>query len=93
MILILSIFYPTGVYAKSDRTFEDESIYDLLVDRFYDGNFNNNEGVDPRDESAFSGGDFAGISDKLDYLVEMGFTLISIGPVFSTETYDGACSK
>ncbi|QUW21661.1 alpha-amylase [Sporosarcina sp. Marseille-Q4063] len=89
MTLILSIIYPTGVFAKNDRTLQDESIYDLLVDRFNDGNYDNNEGVDPRDMNAFSGGDFAGITDKLDYIVQMGFTLVSIGPVFSTATYDG----
>ena len=89
LVLILSIIYPTGVFAKNDRTLQDESIYDLLVDRFNDGNYNNNDGVNPRDLSAFTGGDFAGITSKLDYLVEMGFTLVSVGPVFSTATYDG----
>ena len=89
MILILSIIYPTGVFAKNNRTLQDESIYDLLVDRFNDGNYNNNENANPRDLNEFTGGDFAGITLKLDYLVEMGFTLVSIGPVFSTATYDG----
>ena len=89
LILILSIIYPTGVSAKNDRTIQDESIYDLLVDRFNDGNYNNNEDANPRDLSAFTGGDFAGITSRLDYLVEMGFTLVSVGPVFSTATYDG----
>nr|WP_246880557.1 alpha-amylase family glycosyl hydrolase [Sporosarcina sp. 6E9] len=90
MTLILSIIYPTGAFAKNVGTLQDESIYDLLVDRFNDGNYDNNEGVNPRDLNAFSGGDFAGITLKMEYLVDMGFTLISVGPVFSTATYDGS---
>ncbi|MBO1914414.1 hypothetical protein J4G37_57550, partial [Microvirga sp. 3-52] len=77
MTLILSIIYPTGAFAKNVGTLQDESIYDLLVDRFNDGNYDNNEGVNPRDLNAFSGGDFAGITLKMEYLVDMGFTLIS----------------
>lgn len=88
-VLLLSILYPTGVFADSDRSLKDESIYDLLVDRFYNGNYDNDEGTDSSDASAFTGGDFAGIAAKRDYIVELGFTLVSIGPIFSTATYDG----
>ena len=89
VVLLLSVLYPTGAFANSEQSLQDESIYDLLVDRFNNGNFENDENIDVKDMSAFSGGDFAGITSRLNYLVDMGFTLVSIGPVFSTATYDG----
>lgn len=89
ILLVFSIGHPTSALADNHRSLQDESIYDVLVDRFYDGNLHNDEEVDVKDMDAFSGGDFAGISEKVDYIVNMGFTLASIGPVFKTATYDG----
>lgn len=89
LVLLLSIVNPIGAFAKGERMLQDESIYDLLVDRFNNGNLDNDENVSTKDMHAFSGGDFAGIISKLDYLKEMNFTMISLGPVFSTALYDG----
>lgn len=89
ILIVLPAVYPATAFAENKRSLQDESIYDLLVDRFYDGNLHNNEDVDVKDMHAFSGGDFAGISEKADYIANMGFTLASIGPVFETTTYNG----
>lgn len=35
-------------------------------------------------------GDFTGLQDKLKFIGEMGYTIVSIGPIFSTEKYDGS---
>lgn len=90
VVLLLSVLNPVGASAIENRTLEDESIYDLLVDRYFDGNVNNNEDVDTQNPSAFNGGDYAGIIDRIDYIAEMGFTMMSLGSIFSTETYDGS---
>ena len=89
-VLMLSIISPTGVFAENERTIQDESIYDLLVDRYDNGNYNNDEDANSQDPSAFSGGDFSGIFNRLDYIKGMGFTTVSIGSVFSTAKYDGS---
>ncbi|MEK5040800.1 alpha-amylase family glycosyl hydrolase [Sporosarcina sp. FSL K6-3457] len=89
-LLLVTTLNPVGVFAKADRTIEDESIYDLLVDRFNNGDGLNDYHVDTQDLSAFNGGDFTGIGTRLEYIAGMGFTLISLGPVFATETYDGS---
>lgn len=89
VVLLLSILQPTSISAADKRSLEDESIYDLLVDRFNNGNFNNDEGTDVRDMNAFSGGDFLGITEKVSYIEGLGFTLTSIGSVFKTARYDG----
>lgn len=88
-VLLCTVVQPHATQAKAERTIEDESIYDLLVDRFNNANFDNDIDVDVRNEKAFSGGDFLGITEKLDYIKELGFTITSIGPVFESETYDG----
>lgn len=88
-VLLLSIIYPTGVFAEKKRSLQDESIYDLLVDRYNNGNYENDENTDAKDLSGFTGGDFAGITSRIDYIAGLGFTLVSVGPIFSTATYDG----
>lgn len=86
-MLALSIAQPA--FADTDRNFSDESIYDLLVDRFNNGVGSNDFDVNAQDPSAFNGGDFVGISHRLQHLIDMHFTIISIGPVFKTASYDG----
>ncbi|WP_153732005.1 alpha-amylase family glycosyl hydrolase [Sporosarcina obsidiansis] len=87
-MLALSIAQPI-TYADTEPSFSQESIYDLLVDRFNNGLGTNDINVDTKDLNAFNGGDFAGIINRLQHLIDMQFTMISVGPVFSTASYDG----
>lgn len=71
---------------------EGESIYQILVDRFYDGDLTNNPpGVKPRqvlpDRETYYGGDFAGIIQKLDYLNSLGVKIIYLSPIFQSPSY------
>ncbi|MFA5624651.1 MAG: alpha-amylase family glycosyl hydrolase [Bradymonadales bacterium] len=59
----------------------DEVIYQVITDRFYDGDVNNNFNVDTRTLGRYHGGDWQGIIDKLDYLEELGVTALWISPV------------
>ncbi|WP_271853069.1 alpha-amylase family glycosyl hydrolase [Planococcus maritimus] len=79
----------TGVAAEETRTIEDESIYDVLVDRYFNKQIQNDYEVDATDPAAFSGGDFAGMESELAHVRDMGFTMLSVGPVFQTASYDG----
>ncbi|EGQ19262.1 alpha-amylase [Sporosarcina newyorkensis 2681] len=89
LFLLVSTVNPAAVFADEKRTIEDKSIYDLLVDRFNNGNGNNDFDVNARDLSAFNGGDFNGIVERLPHITTMGFTTVSLGPVFEAESYDG----
>lgn len=65
---------------------EEETIYFILTDRFYDGDKSNNKvyGEDSYDLNhleAYHGGDFQGIIDKVDYLKELGITTLWITPI------------
>ncbi len=59
----------------------NEIIYQVLTDRFYDGDTSNNLNVDITKPGHYHGGDWQGIIDKMDYLKELGITAIWISPV------------
>ncbi|ARF18268.1 alpha-amylase family glycosyl hydrolase [Sporosarcina ureae] len=86
---MLALSIAPSAFADTDRSFSDESIYDLLVDRFNNGIESNDFDADAKNPAIFNGGDFAGISNRLQHLIDMHFTMISVGPVFKTASYDG----
>lgn len=90
--ILLATTVSTSVFANTEetRTIADESIYDVLVDRFFNGNGTNDFDVDAKDPAKFAGGDFSGLVAKRDFILNMGFTTLSIGPIFTTEKYDGS---
>jgi glycosidase len=59
----------------------DEVIYQLLTDRFADGDLNNDFNVDRAAPGRYHGGDFRGVQDKIPYLKELGVTAVWISPV------------
>ncbi|MEG4459087.1 alpha-amylase family glycosyl hydrolase [Microcoleus sp. N9_A1] len=72
-----------------DIEFRQETIYFLVVDRFYDGDPENNEGPNPelydpegKDWGKYWGGDLQGVIDKLDYLKDMGVSAVWLTPLF-----------
>jgi hypothetical protein len=73
---------PVAAAEKEGRQWQDETIYYLMIDRFNNGDNNNDFDVDTRDPLAYHGGDFEGIILQLDYLKDMGFTTIMLSPVF-----------
>ncbi len=71
---------------------EGVMIYQVLVDRFADGDPSNNpDPVRPwnalPDRNTYYGGDFAGLVSKLDYLRELGVGLLYLSPVFRSPSY------
>ncbi len=86
-LLLLASVNPT--YAAEKRELEDEFIYDLLIDRYFNKKIDNDYEVNALDPTAFNGGDFDGLASEILFVKDMGFTALSIGPVFSTATYDG----
>lgn len=79
-----------SIPAPALASMQGESVYDLLVDRYFNQTSQNDEDVNTQDSTAFAGGDFLGISDRLEHIQKMGFTYISTGPIFETNRYDGS---
>jgi glycosidase len=67
--------------ANADIDWRDQVIYQIIVDRFSDGDPNNDWGVEPSVPGKFHGGDWQGIIDHLDYLKSLGVTALWISPV------------
>ena len=84
------MFAPVQANAEQERTIIDESIYDLLIDRYFNGSGENDQEVNTQDIEVFAGGDFAGLISRGDHVINLGYTMISIGSVFPTERYDGS---
>jgi glycosidase len=69
------------VLATHVQDWRDEVIYQLLVDRFADGDVNNDDAIQPGALARYQGGDWRGIEDHFDYLQALGVTTIWLSPV------------
>ncbi|MEO8877460.1 MAG: alpha-amylase family glycosyl hydrolase, partial [Polyangiaceae bacterium] len=69
------------VLATHVADWRDEVIYQVLVDRFADGDVNNDYNVQPGALARFQGGDWKGIADHLDYFNALGVTTLWISPI------------
>ena len=61
---------------------QDDIIYFIMTDRFFDGDPNNNLNVDKTNSQFRHGGDLKGIQSKFEYLTNLGVTAIWITPVY-----------
>ena len=70
---------------KKDFDWDEAVVYFMLTDRFFDGNKSNNtaSGADTygKNPGLYHGGDFAGVTAKLDYLQDLGVNTIWITPI------------
>jgi glycosidase len=67
--------------AGEQGDWRDEVIYQLLVDRFADGDLNNDVNIEPYALGRYQGGDWQGVIDHLSYLQQLGVTALWISPV------------
>jgi len=86
LIIILGIIScrTSKIEHTASPNWEDQIIYFMMTDRFYDGNSDNNDQgeneYDPTDETKFQGGDLVGIQQNLNYLEKLGVTGIWTTP-------------
>lgn len=70
---------------KNDFDWDESVVYFMVTDRFFDGNESNNtaSGADTYGDNPglYHGGDFAGVTAKLDYLQDLGVNTIWITPI------------
>ena len=98
-LLILMIF-PVDVFSKIDIPGNSpDIIYFILIDRFADGDSTNNSGNNPDSHVPFTGdnyeslksyqgGDLRGIIHKLEYLKNLGITIIWLSPFLDNSDTD-----
>ncbi|WP_042455228.1 alpha-amylase family glycosyl hydrolase [Neobacillus dielmonensis] len=83
IIFILSVMPANAQETEGKRLWQDETVYSIMVDRFNNADIKNDYDVNTNDPNQYNGGDFQGITDKLDYLKDMGFTAIRLSPIFA----------
>ena len=70
---------------ENDFDWDEAVVYFMMTDRFFDGNESNNtaSGTDTYGDNPglYHGGDFAGVTAKLDYLQDLGVNTIWITPI------------
>jgi alpha-amylase len=59
----------------------DEVIYQVLIDRFADGDVSNDYRVNRAAPARYHGGDWKGLADRLDYISALGVTALWISPI------------
>jgi glycosidase len=111
--LSISIIWPTALsfvlvccgpefaswaQSVSNGFWQAQSIYQIVTDRFFDGDPANNNAdgnYNPRNNTSVHGGDFKGIEQKLDYIKSLGATAIWISPVVlnANGEYHGYAAK
>jgi pullulanase len=76
----------------SDLDWDESIIYFMLTDRFFNGDTSNDDpydlNYDKSKRGTYQGGDFQGITEKLDYLDKLGVNTIWISPVVENIKYD-----
>src|SRR3984957_16509002 len=83
---LFSLAVQSNGQVAPNTLWQRQSIYQIITDRFYDGdpsNDNADGNYDPAGHRGTSvhGGDFKGIEEKLDYIKSIGATAIWISPV------------
>lgn len=70
---------------ENDFDWDEAVVYFMMTDRFFDGNESNNtaSGTDTYGDNSglYHGGDFAGVTAKLDYLQDLGVNTIWLTPI------------
>lgn len=83
VLLLAALKLSTPAMAASANDWRGRAIYQVVTDRFYQGDGGNNSACE--NLSLYCGGTFDGISEKLDYIQGMGFDAIWISPVVQSK--------
>jgi alpha-amylase len=83
------------VITSEVEDWRDEIIYQVLIDRFANGDVNNDWNVTENDEtlSKYMGGDYQGVIDRVDYLEALGVTTLWVSPIVVNVESDAGVSS
>ena len=101
MTLLLLACIDPSLYAESPQLethvddWRDEVVYQLMVDRFANGDVNNDYNVtqNPDVMARYMGGDYQGVIDNVDYLLELGITAVWVSPIVTNVEEDAGVAS
>jgi glycosidase len=82
---------PNFTPAQDANFWRNQNIYQIITDRFFDGDPSNNNfygGASPSTGNKTHGGDWIGVERKLDYIKALGATAIWLSPVLKNGNGD-----
>ncbi len=79
--------------ANAEIDWRDQMIYQIVIDRFDNGDVDNDFNVEPTVPGRYHGGDWQGVIDRLPYLSELGVTALWISPVVKNTEEDAGFSS
>ncbi|GIO21670.1 alpha-amylase family glycosyl hydrolase [Oceanobacillus sp. J11TS1] len=85
LVAFLSIFMIQVPVHAQEENIHNEIFYQILIDRFNNGDSEIDEEIDIEDPYNYHGGDFQGIINKLDDLQDLGITAISLSPIMENK--------
>src|SRR5688500_3174376 len=99
LLLLLDASGSTGAYSEeilrarphqsnTGLDWRVQVIYQIMIDRFENGDPNNDFNVELSVPGRYHGGDWQGVIDRLDYLEELGVTALWISPTFMNTEED-----
>ncbi|HFI0213162.1 TPA: pullulanase [Streptococcus suis] len=80
----LDVTITERIKAEGEKDWDEQVIYFMMTDRFYNGDTSNDklvEGTASNPRGLYQGGDFKGVTAKLDYLKELGVDSIWLTPI------------
>ncbi|WP_449459029.1 pullulanase [Streptococcus suis] len=80
----LDVTITERIKADGEKDWDEQVIYFMMTDRFYNGDTSNDklvEGTVSNPRGLYQGGDFKGVTAKLDYLKELGVDSIWLTPI------------
>ncbi|WP_068676604.1 alpha-amylase family glycosyl hydrolase [Oceanobacillus sp. Castelsardo] len=86
LFLIACVFFisnENAVLYAEEQQIQEEIIYNILIDRYNNGDHSIDYNVDVNDPYAYHGGDFQGIITRLNELQELGITTLSLSPIMA----------
>ncbi|HER19855.1 MAG TPA: hypothetical protein ENO14_02285, partial [Chromatiales bacterium] len=84
LLLALALLSLAAPARAQVETWRDVTLYQIVTDRFFDGEPSNNDlggTYDPSDGYRVHGGDFQGLTQRLDYIAGLGVDGVWISPV------------
>ncbi|AWN24556.1 glycosyl hydrolase [Deinococcus irradiatisoli] len=84
-LALLTAALLSSISAAAAPSFAGQVIYQIMPDRFFNGDKGNDGASDPSNPRAWHGGDLAGLTEQLGYLKTLGVSAVWLTPIYQQQ--------